>query len=136
MNWLPEVVVWTSSLVVAGLYYRSGSQKLYNPYAFREILRQYQLLPEWSLNWVGPSLTVAELLAALWLLLPWTRLLGAGLGAALQILFLTATALRLGTHFPDGCGCFELNIPKEVTWRNLAINAVVLAALVTVIRLQ
>lgn len=122
-----QSVKWVLATAMFVLYMKSSLLKLGNPLAFRETLRQYALLPHTWLDWFAPGLAVLELLAAVWVLVPWTRLSGAVLGAGLQGIFLVAIFLRLGVRLPRGCGCFRLNFPEVVSRGHLATNACLLA---------
>lgn len=87
-----SILIWLVSVVLAALYYKSSVQKLRTPYTFSYIVSEYQLgayhMPLAIATKLAPLLIIIELLTAVWILLPWTRIYGFVLGAALQFVFL------------------------------------------------
>lgn len=121
MNWFTGLE-WFASVGGALVFYKSALHKAANPYGFREVLRQYRLVPTRILDPVSIGVIVLELCAATWLITPMVRLWGALLGMGLQTIFLLAILARMGSHFPRGCGCFQMNFPQEITWRHALMN--------------
>jgi hypothetical protein len=126
-------VIWGISLLIFTLYYKSGVQKMRNPYAFVQVIDQYQVLSLKRTRLIAPLITVLELVAAVWVLLPWTRMFGAVLGAGLQLVFLVLMIKNLGRTFPYGCGCFELNAPKTITDKHVLFNIGILSCMLVLI---
>src|SRR5689334_5037283 len=129
MHLVIESSSWVISLAIFTLYYKSSFQKMRNPYAFVQVVEQYQILSGQATRLLAPLLTVLELVAAGWVLLPWTRVAGAALGAGLQLVFIGLMLKNLGKTFPYGCGCFELNAPKTISKKHVLFNVVIFLSL-------
>lgn len=138
---ITSTIIWIMSIVLAALYYKSSVQKLRTPYTFSYIVSMYRLgkyqLPISIATRLAPLLIVAELLTALWILLPWTRLYGFSLGSILQILFITVMFMNMNRSFPYGCGCFKMNAPSTITphhvWGNLALFVVQVVLVIVIV---
>ncbi|WP_409344800.1 MauE/DoxX family redox-associated membrane protein [Paenibacillus sp. MBLB4367] len=113
---------WLLSAFVFLIYYKSGVLKLRNPYAFVQIVNDYKILKWNKVIFVAPLLSVIEVLVAFWIIVPQTRLFGVFFGSILQIIFIGVLYKNLGRKFVRGCGCFELNVPKEIKVKNLLLN--------------
>lgn len=136
-----SIMIWMVSIVIAALYYKSSMQKLRTPYTFSYITSQYQLgtyhMPLFIATKLAPLLIVVELLAAVWILLPWTRLYGFILGASLQFIFIMLMFINIGKSFPYGCGCFKMNAPSVITarhaWGNLVLCIVQVSVVIWIV---
>ncbi|BBH22063.1 hypothetical protein Back11_34080 [Paenibacillus baekrokdamisoli] len=136
-----SIAIWMVSVVIAALYYKSSIQKLRTPYTFSYIMSEYQLgtyhMPLFITTKLAPLLIVVELLTAVWIFLPWTRLYGFILGACLQIVFFMLMFMNMRRNFPYGCGCFKMNAPSVITarhaWGNLVLCFVQVAVVIIVV---
>ncbi|WP_223199806.1 MauE/DoxX family redox-associated membrane protein [Paenibacillus sp. 37] len=130
-------MIWMVSFVIAALYYKSSVQKLRTPYTFSYIVSEYQLstyhMPLAIATKLAPLLIVVELLTAVWVLLPWTRIYGFALGASLQLIFIILMSANIGRSFPYGCGCFKMNAPSVITVRHVWGNFVLCIVQVAVV---
>lgn len=118
------------------LYLKSSLQKLRNPYALNLVVQGYDVVSPRAAGYLAPLLAVIELLVAVWLILPWTRLAGAVGGALLQLIFIAMMLKTLGRTLEHGCGCFELNQPKTITMRHVYFNLTQFLALSILAYLQ
>ena len=132
---IATVVVWTISVLIGLMYVKSSGQKLRNPHALSLVIEGYNVFPRRTIHALTPLVSVLEVIAAIWLLLPWVRPYGALLGAGLQVVFLVLMIKNLGRTMPHGCGCFQLNQPKKVTGKHVLLNLGLLAALALVFAL-
>ncbi|WP_429370948.1 MauE/DoxX family redox-associated membrane protein [Paenibacillus sp. DS2015] len=136
-----SIIIWMVSIVIAALYYKSSMQKLRTPYTFSYIVSEYQLgtyhMPLFIATRLAPLLIVVELLTAVWILLPWTRLYGFVLGASLQFVFILLMFTNMGRSFPYGCGCFKMNAPSVIkarhAWGNLVLCFVQVSVVIWIV---
>lgn len=126
------VIEWMISAGIALLYYKSSIQKLRNPYAFIQIVEDYQAFPVRATSILAPMLSVVELITSIWIILPWTRVLGATVGSALQVVFIILIMNNMGKSFNNGCGCFRINSPTKITPVHVLMNIGILLLLLTV----
>lgn len=127
INWL-GILQWMTAIGMAVIYYKSSTQKLRNAYGFYRIVTgDYKLTNKKKASVLSPFLASIELITALWLVVPWMQVFGFMMVACLQILFLFVLIPRKGLVLKNGCGCFGLNTPKEITSRDLVNNSAILS---------
>jgi uncharacterized membrane protein YphA (DoxX/SURF4 family) len=102
-------------MVLGGLFFYAGLQKVLHPYEFAEAVLAYQLLPESLVGVAAAGLPWLEIAAGLGLAAGLKRrsclLLLAGLVAGfLVVIFIT---MARGLKIDCGCGLF---LPREVGW--------------------
>jgi len=82
--------------------------KILSPYGFAELVAQYQLLPEFSVNFFSLWLPVFELVLALGILFTkWTKEFTA-MFIFLFIVFIIALGQALIRNLGITCGCFDI----------------------------
>jgi putative oxidoreductase len=94
------------ALVLAILLAWAGLVKLTGAAAFSDTLNTYALLPARVLNLVALGLPVLEIIAAVALLIPASRRIGALLSAILSLSFALALSSALQRGLNVDCGCF------------------------------
>jgi hypothetical protein len=105
-DWRP-IVSNVCALGVAGVFLYAAGLKILDPRQFVMDIKNYRIMPEWSLNLMALLLPWWEAGAALALILPRTRRAGAMLIAGMLVMFIAAVsyaALYKGYHI--SCGCF------------------------------
>ncbi|MNK70817.1 Methylamine utilization protein MauE [compost metagenome] len=129
-----EVLLIKISYVVLGLLFlNSARKKVKKPYLHFIALKDYKMFSQLSiLNIVSPLLIAAELLLALLLLVTIYSTLAFLLGIILQVFNLVLIVGNLNTESNNNCGCFEMNMPKKVTTKHLAINMSILVFLIVI----
>ena len=134
MNWVP-VALLVARLVTGGLLTLAGFSKVaLGPVRQLQVVRAYRLLPE---TWSRP---VATALPPIEMVIGASVVLGIySQGASLLALLVLAvvtgaagSALVRGIKAP--CGCFG-NVKTLISWKVVARNVVLMAALVPVIRI-
>lgn len=141
---ITSITIWMVSIVIAALYYKSSTQKMRTPYTFSYIVSEYQLgtnhIPLLTSIKLAPLLIVVELLTAVWIILPWTRLYGFILATSLQLVFVLLMFSNIGRSFPYGCGCFKMNAPSVITarhaWGNLVLCIVQVAIVICLVAMR
>jgi hypothetical protein len=116
-----------ATLLFACLFATAALHKLRAPARFAEILAAYQLLPA-GLTGGAVLIPALEALAALGLLLPATRAMGAGLGVVLLLSYAGAISVNLRrgrTQLDCGCGGADERRPIAA-W--MVVRNIVLAA--------
>ena len=126
-------ISWAISLSVAALFAASAAHKLRDWMRFREVVRNYQLLPQRVVPAAAATTIALELSTALLILLVATRPIGALLAAGLLIAYATAMAINLGRGRVNlDCGCLGIGRRQAVRWwmvtRNMVIAAFALIA--------
>src|SRR5262245_39097598 len=130
---IDPAISWAIALSIAALLAVAAAHKLRDWARFREVVRNYQLLPQ-RLVPLGAALAIAlEVAAALMILATPTRPVGALLAATLLVGYATAMAINLarGRVHLD-CGCLGIGRRQPVRWwmvvRNLVVAAFALVA--------
>lgn len=124
---------WTIALSVALLFVIAVSHKLRDWSEFRQVVRNYELLPEALVSLAAGSLIALELGAAVLILMTATRPAGAAMSSGLFAVYAAAMAinLRRGRVNLD-CGCLGAGRRQPIRWwmvaRNLALAVVALSA--------
>lgn len=133
MMQIDPAISWAISLSVAALFAAAAAHKLRDWTQFREIVRNYQLLPRRMVPAAAATTIALELSTALLILLVATRPIGALLAAGLLIAYATAMAINLGRGRVNlDCGCLGIGRRQAVRWwmvtRNVLIAAFALIA--------
>ncbi len=124
---------WTIALSVALLFVIAASHKLRDWSEFRQVVRNYDLLPDALVALSAGILTVLELGAAVLILVTATRPVGAAVSSGLLAVYAAAMAINLlrGRVNLD-CGCLGAGRRQPIRWwmvaRNLALAVVALSA--------
>jgi len=130
---IDPAISWTLALSVAVLFAAAASHKLRDWKQFRDVVRNYKLLPDAVVPLSAIALIALECGAAILVLFVATRAIGATLSACILATYAVAMAvnLRRGRVNLD-CGCLGIGRRQPVRWwmvrRNLAIAALALIA--------
>ena len=95
-----------SRLVVGGVWLVAGALKLPDPTESVRAVRNYQLLPEAVVPFVGHSLPVLEVIVGLCLLLGLLTRPAAAVSAVLMAAFVVGIASAWARGLSIDCGCF------------------------------
>ncbi len=133
MAQIDPVISWAVALSVAVLFAAAANHKLRDWRRFRDVMRNYKLLPEALLPLSAITLIAFECSAAILLVFIATRSLGAVLSACILVVYAVAIAVNLRRGRIDlDCGCLGIGRRQPVRWwmvaRNLAIAALALIA--------
>lgn len=125
---LDPLLVWVAAAWLAALMLHAGQGKALDRARWLQHLAAYRVR-EAALAPLAVLLPTLELLCGALLLSPW-RALGAGLAAALLLLYAGAMAWHLAAgRRPDcGCGGQPLALSWALVWRNLALAVLCLPA--------
>lgn len=140
MAQVDPVFSWVIALSVAFLFAAAVTHKLRDWTRFREVVRNYQLLPHGLVPVVATLLAALELCSVFLILPIATRPIGALLAAGLLAGYATAIAINLGRGRVNlDCGCLGMSRRQAVRWwmvgRNFTIAALaMIAGLPTVLR--
>jgi len=125
------VLALTAACTVAGIMIASAIPKLRGLAYFEEIVVEYRILPEALARLLGRALPWIELLAALGLISPISRMPAAQILGALVIGFGCAIAVNLlRGHTRIDCGCGVTEGISELNWLMLGRNVFLLTLLV------
>jgi uncharacterized membrane protein YphA (DoxX/SURF4 family) len=119
----------TALAVVVGIVFvYAAALKIGDPGEFARDIKNFKLLPLWSVNAVALLLPWWELLAGGALFLPGWRRAGALIVVGLTCLFVIAVTSAMARGLDISCGCFG---PGSSTagWRTLALDVGILAAM-------
>ena len=112
-------------MVLGGLFFYAGLQKVLHPYEFAEAVLAYRLLPESLVGLAAAGLPWAEIAAGLCLVAGFKPrsclLILAGLVAG----FLIAILITMARGLKIDCGC-GLFLPRQVGWGAVAEDGVFL----------
>lgn len=127
---IPDAVLIDAVLLAAALVFGVGAwQKLRDPLSFEIALEAYALAPAALVRPMSYMLPALELAAAVLLLPPATRALGALLALVLLAVVTGAVAVNLlRGHTDVGCGCGGLEDEQPLSWALVVRNALLAAA--------
>ncbi len=133
MGQIDPAISWAIALSVAVLFSAAASHKLRDWKQFRDVVRNYKLLPEALVPLSAVIVIALECSAAVLLLLIATRSIGAVLSACILVAYAVAIAVNLRRgRFNLDCGCLGIGRRQPVRWwivgRNLALAALALIA--------
>lgn len=103
---------------------------------FRDVMRTYDLFPDWSLWPIAVAMPVIEAFIAVTMLSGWRLRTGIGVSLLLHASFASLLALELlrGLHLKN-CGCFGVFWARPLTWvspvEDLVMLAITAAVLLT-----
>jgi len=130
---MDALFIWASALLLAAVFAHAAYGKMSAWDEFAGVVHNFQLLPRGLNRLFAATLPIVEVLVALALLIPQTRIIGALASLVLLALFAAAIAINLGrgrTHID--CGCFRANVAQPISiWmvvRNLTLMAIALVA--------
>ncbi|KCZ53373.1 hypothetical protein HY29_03890 [Hyphomonas beringensis] len=113
----------TAAVFLALLFLRAALHKLGDRYRFEGILADYGLIPETALSFIVFAAPILELAAAVMLIIPSVRPVGAALAASLLTGYAIAMAINLvRDHRMVDCGCG--GAPEPISWKLVVRNAV------------
>lgn len=130
---MDPVIIHIVSLCMALLFAVAAAHKIRMPSVFRASMQAYQLLPEALLTPAAFMLATLELVAALLVLIPATRLAGFAVLAVLLLVYSAAIGINLYRGRTDiDCGCngpaSRQVISGWLVLRNLVFAALILVA--------
>lgn len=112
----------TVAFFLALLFVRAALHKLGDRYRFQGILADYGLIPEGMLGFAAVAIPVIELAAAIMLIIPSVRPLGAALTGTLLTGYAIVMAISLARgHYLMDCGCG--GAPEPISWKLVGRNA-------------
>jgi uncharacterized membrane protein YphA (DoxX/SURF4 family) len=127
-----DAFAFVCQLFAGSILLMSGVIKLLDLPEFENTVRKYAVVPSGFERSTATAITMAELVAAVSLLSGELVRVGAGLAAALFLLFIGAVALNMKRGVELDCGCFGL-LWREVTgWPTILRDSVLLAAALVV----
>lgn len=103
---------WFCVAVLASVLGFAGIIKIADPQGFAESIRNFRLIPEWSVALVTFYLPWFELAVVLSLLVPKTRLIGFVFTIGLLVVFLLALGSAELRGLDISCGCFGSRSPS------------------------
>jgi len=101
-----RIAIWLGRLLVAGIFLYAGVVKVGASERFTITAATITSLPPGWINPLAMALPWLEMAAGILLLIPRTSRLGAGVAAALLLVFITALAWARSQGLAVDCGCF------------------------------
>lgn len=106
------ILSWLARLILAAIFLYSGLVKAGASEQFAVTIAQFTFLPPPAIAILAAALPIAEILAAILLLIPATVRLGALLTTGLLLTFIGAIAWALSQGLVVDCGCFGAGTPS------------------------
>ena len=129
-TWLRAGAVWTARLAVAGVFLAAAIPKLLDPVAFATDVANYQAFPYWSVNLIAGVVPLAELAAAVALLVPRSRKAAALTLAGMNVVFIALIASVLVRDVDIACGCFgKAEEADAIGWPTLVRDLVLMVGI-------
>lgn len=125
---IDPVIHYLLVCLLALVFLHGGTAKLTTRDEFQGVVTSYRLLPPAMVPAFAALLPFAEVSAGIAVVLPATRLFGAGLAIALLLIFALAMAINLARGRTEiDCGCFKSGFRQTISgWlvgRNLLLAA-------------
>jgi len=106
--------VFTARIIVGLIFITASIFKIYDPFSFIEIIKNYQILPTYMINDTAIILPFIELITGLFLL-SGIFVKGSSIISSLLIfIFLAALIFNLSRGIDVSCGCFS-SVNEEIT---------------------
>ena len=123
VSYVVQYLIRILSIVAATIYFKSSIGKFKDIYAFKVVLGDYKVFP----NFLVPVITIAvpaiEVAVVVGLLLGGSNILPAAIiGAFMQFCFALLMLLKLNQVQPNGCGCFGLHSAEKITSKHVTRN--------------
>lgn len=130
---IDPAISWAIALSVALLFGTAAVHKLWDWTRFREVVRNYQLVPASLVPMAAGVVIVLEVAAAFLIVGANTRSTGAAMAAGLLVPYAMAMAINLSRGRVNlDCGCLGFGRRQAIRWwmvgRNLTIAALALLA--------
>jgi len=93
-------------IILAGVFLYAGAIKALSSGEFALAILPFTFFPEHYIGIFAKVLPITEILAAIFVLLPWTRRYGAGLILLLCLAFIAALGWALANDIIVACSCF------------------------------
>ncbi|KOY83251.1 hypothetical protein I6G82_05730 [Lysinibacillus macroides] len=108
------------SIPLGLLFLKSSISKLRKPYQLYLAFESYNFFKEQKILRIVVSFFLSlEVILSLGLLYPVNLKIILSLGIFLQSIYLLIMIMNINKSFSNNCGCFPLNVPKEVSLKNL-----------------
>lgn len=126
---MDPVLIWTSAIVLSGLFLSAGLHKAYAPAYYRSLIGGYTGLPAALTGLAGKVLALAEISVGALLLLPAARIAAAYGALGLLSLYSLLIGIGLLRGLEMDCGCSgPLSRKKLSSWLLLRNGVLLLCA--------
>ncbi len=115
-----------SGLILGCLWAIAAVPKLMDAQTFAESIRNYQLLPPWSIGPLARILPVLELVISVALITGILQQGAALLSIGLLTVFSIAMLQAMARGIDLSCGCFGAAIEAPVSWWNISRNLILM----------
>lgn len=121
------IFIKVTCILLGILFLKSSISKLKKPYQFYLALESYSLFRrKKALKIILPFFLSLEIILSIGLLYPFDLQMILIAGMFLQFVYLLIMVMDINKNFSDNCGCFALNVPKEVSIKNVLTNLLIL----------
>jgi len=115
-----------SRLILGGAFIYAAWDKILHPDQFAQIVLNYKLMPDMTINLLAIFLPWLEMIAGLFLVLGIFPKESAGIFAGLLLVFIFAIGFNLARGLDFNCGCFSTSSDQESASYWLIVRDIVL----------
>ncbi|AUB63521.1 MULTISPECIES: MauE/DoxX family redox-associated membrane protein [Bacillus cereus group] len=131
MKILYTILIKLAYITIGLIFLKSSMNKINKSFLYYIALEDYEIIKnKRMLKIIAAFLISLELLLAIVLIVTVYPDLSLAIGIFIQTLYIIFLIININKKFNNNCGCFGLNTPKEITIKNLAINILILVAIV------
>jgi len=99
-------IFWAFRLLIGGIFFYAGLEKMFEPFNFSMAIYNYKLLPDPLIGVVAATLPSIEIVAALFLLFGFNTKGAAALISFLLLIFISLILVSAIRGLDIDCGCF------------------------------
>jgi len=99
-------IFWALRLLIGGIFFYAGLEKMFEPFNFLMAIYNYKLLPDPLIGVVAATLPSIEIVAALFLLFGFNTKGAAALISFLLLIFISLIIVSAIRGLDIDCGCF------------------------------
>lgn len=127
MSIIQAIIGWIISIILILICYRSFGEKIRNLFSFYKTISEYEFMADGiTTKLIVSFLVMSDLLIAIILLIPSYRVIASSIGIIVQLFYFLSMILNYNKSFVNNCECFSFNAPKQIDFRAIAINLVLI----------
>ncbi len=117
------ILEWIFSILLALLFYKNAMKKKHHIFSFYKSMSEYRFFKEGlALRVISSLLITCDFVIALVILIPIYRPAISLLGIAIQLFYFFIMIINYNLYSDNNCGCFIINTPYSVSFKDITIN--------------
>ncbi|WP_303863508.1 MauE/DoxX family redox-associated membrane protein [Alkalibaculum bacchi] len=121
-------------LTISITFYSNGVKKIKNIYSYYKSFQEYNIISNKKILKMIVSMLISfELMLCIMILFPSFRLTASIVGMFIQAFYILTLILNYGRNISSNCGCFNINVPKYIDFKSVAVSFIYLYLFVIVL---